>query len=276
MGTEERSDLIAYNGMRYAPENELGVVFLFGKMHKNLGFPEIDVVQPQFPDCWAYQRVGGGTRRVWIEFEFRSRSFKAHLSDLKGLHPERGLVVCWENNGPEVRKYADVIELKTAIGFGRRIWIQSTDPIYHKDLDNAPLRRRNSWRWTVSGRARPGDLVLMYRSGTKTEAKRYQADIGRLQSIANIYEVTSQPKRDKVWKWQAHIRQLVSLRVPIRLEHLRQDPYVSRAGWLRAQLFGRPDVSADWWRLAQIALALNPELRRNKKFLETCNPLPSA
>lgn len=129
MGAEERSDLIAYNGMRYAPENELGVVFLFGKMHKNLGFPEIDVVQPQFPDCWAYQRVGGGTRRIWIEFEFRSRSFKSHLADLKGLHPKRGLVVCWENDWPEVRRYADVIELKTAIGFGRRVWIQSTGPI---------------------------------------------------------------------------------------------------------------------------------------------------
>lgn len=26
--------------MRYAFENELGVVFLFGKLHKDLGFPE--------------------------------------------------------------------------------------------------------------------------------------------------------------------------------------------------------------------------------------------
>lgn len=217
MRIDDRSDLISFNGMRYAPENELGVVFLFGKMHRNLGFPEIDVVQPWFPDCWAFQRTGTGTRRVWIEFEFRTRSFKPHIPELKKLSPRRGYVVCWENDWPEVRKYADVIELKTAVGFGKRVWIQSTDPIYQRAIDDAPSRQRSTWTWTVSGRARPGDIVLMYRSGTQTEARRHDVDKSLLQSIANIYEVTSHPKRDKKWKWQAHVRQLVSLDTPFGL-----------------------------------------------------------
>ena len=268
---EERSDLIAFNGMRYAPENELGVVLLFGKIHRELGFPEIDVVQPWFPDCWAYQRTGRGTRKVWIEFEFRSRSFKSHLADLKKLRPRRGYVVCWENDWPEVRKYADVIELKTAVGFGKRVWIQSTDPIYQEALNDAPSRQRLTWRWTVSGRARPGDIVLMYRSGTKTDARHYEVDIALLQSIANIYEITSHPKRDKKWGWQAHVRQLASLRVPLRLTHMREDLYLSRAGWLRAQLFGRPEVTAEWWRLSQLIMEANPELRKNKRFISACN-----
>ena len=164
MRTEDRSDLIAFRGLRYAPENELGVVLLFGKIHSDLGFPEIDVIQRNFPDCWVYQKTNKGTKRIWIEFEFKSKSFKSHLEQLRHIRPKRGIVVCWEDNWPQLRKIADVIELKTAVGIGKKVWIQCTNPEYQSEIDDAPARRKQDWTWTVSPRARPKDIVLTNRS----------------------------------------------------------------------------------------------------------------
>ena len=271
MTKDERSDLIAFRGLRYAPENELGVVLLFGKIHRDLGFPEIDVIGAGFPDCWAYQKTTRGTRRIWIEFEFRTRSFKTHAQRLRSMKPKRGIVVCWEHNWPYVEKYADVIELKTAVGFGKRVWLQCTNPEYQGRLNDAPMRRNTQFALTASARARPNDIVLMYRSGTKREARRYEVDEALLQSITNIYEVTSLPERDKKWGRSAYVRQVRLLREPLRLEHLREDIYLKNAGWVRARLQGRPEVTAHWWRLLQLILQMNPELRKDKKFLSTCD-----
>jgi hypothetical protein len=270
MKTTERSDLIAYKGLRHAPENELGVVLLFGKIHRDLGFPEIDVIHPSFPDCWAYQRTRRGTRRVWIEFEFRSRSFKAHTGQLRALNPRRGVIVCWENDWPDAERFADVIELKTAVGFGKRVWIQCTGPKYQGGLDYAPARAKRDWEWTVSNRARPGDIVLMYRSGTRADARREEVDETRLQSIANIFEVKSIPRADKDWGRSAQVGQLARLREPLRLQHLKEDMFLKNVGWMRARLQGRPEVTAHWWRLQQLILQMNPALRKNRKFMSAC------
>jgi mRNA interferase RelE/StbE len=221
-----RSDLIAFDGLRYAPENELGVVLLFGKLHKTLGFPEFDAIQPSFPDCWAFQKTVSGTRPVWIEFEFRSHSFKSHAKRLRALKPKRGIVVCWEHDWLGAEKYADIIELKTAVGYGKRVWIQCTNPEYQGGLDEAPRRRKTRWEWTVAPRARPRDIVLLYRSGAKASARHYGVDESLLQSVANIYEVTSLPQSEKKWGQFAYVRQLALLREPLRLEHLREDMYL--------------------------------------------------
>ncbi len=178
--------------------------------------------------------------------------------------------MCWENDWPEAQKYADVIELKTAVGFGKRIWIQCTGPRYQGGLDAAPTRNKTNWTWTVAPRARPGDLILMYRSGTRRDAKRYKVKDTLLQSIANIYEVTSLPKPDNEWGRFANVRQLVILPEPLRLEHLKNDAYLKDTSWVRAKLRGRPDVTAHWWRIRQLILAMNPALRRNKRFLSAC------
>jgi hypothetical protein len=39
--------------MNYAPENEMGVVFLFSHLARKIGH-EIDVIRPGCPDCVAY------------------------------------------------------------------------------------------------------------------------------------------------------------------------------------------------------------------------------
>jgi hypothetical protein len=56
-----------------APTNEMGVVFLFGTLAKELGFMVIRL-QSGFPDCEAFREVEPG-RWQWvrIEFEYESR-----------------------------------------------------------------------------------------------------------------------------------------------------------------------------------------------------------
>lgn len=267
MKRPERSGLIAFDGLRYAPENELGVVLLFGKIHRTLGFPEIEAIKPSFPDCWACQKTASGIRTVWIEFEFRSQGFQAHAKRMPRLKPKRGVIVCWEHDWLGAEKYADVIELRTAIGLGKRVWIQSTLPEYQGGLDEAPRRRKREWKWTVAPQARPGDIMLMYRSGTRASARKHKVDESLLQSIANVYQITSLPQSDKKWGRSAYVRQLALLREPLRLAHLRDDMYLRAVPWLRARLQGRPDVTAQWWRIRQLILSMNPSLRRDRAFL---------
>lgn len=45
--------------IRYAPANELGVIFLFAHLAKRWRL-RIDAIQPGYPDCIAYQKIQGG------------------------------------------------------------------------------------------------------------------------------------------------------------------------------------------------------------------------
>ncbi|HKW74099.1 MAG TPA: hypothetical protein VJN64_01115 [Terriglobales bacterium] len=82
-----------------APQNEMGVVFLFGVMARELGFVVLKI-RPGFPDCIALRRLGSGKWQwVRIEFEFESKSFVWHGHDPN----ECDLIVCWENTGRSVR-----------------------------------------------------------------------------------------------------------------------------------------------------------------------------
>lgn len=49
--------------LRYAPTNELGVVFLFSHLCRRMQL-HVESVQAGFPDCIALQRVGGQERRI--------------------------------------------------------------------------------------------------------------------------------------------------------------------------------------------------------------------
>lgn len=262
----ERSEPIAIEGVQHAPENEAGVILLFAKLHKKIGFPIIDRIQDRFPDCYAYRRTPNGTRRIWIEFEYRSNAFKKHLRQLKGVRPKKGVIVCWHHDWLGCERHAEVIELRTRIGLGRHVWLQSTLPSHQGGLDAAPSMKRNRWSWSVSGRARPGDLVLMWRAGTKAGARRENVDEDLLHSFANIFEVTTRPWRDRRWGWQANVRQLALLRNPLRLGALRADRILSRTPWMKFSLQGRWDVTPYWWRLSELIARLNPELKKNQRF----------
>jgi hypothetical protein len=82
---------IGFHGLRHAPTNELGVVFLFGMLAEELGFV-VESVQSGFPDCDAKLKQSDGSYEgVRIEFEYKSRSFERDGHNTN----ECDLIVCW-------------------------------------------------------------------------------------------------------------------------------------------------------------------------------------
>ncbi len=99
----------SFRGLQFAPTNELGVVFLFGIVARELGFT-VEAVQSKFPDCRAKERVPGRAakwRDARIEFEYKSSNFD-HAPD--GVD----IVVCWEHDWTKC-PVKRVIELKSKI-----------------------------------------------------------------------------------------------------------------------------------------------------------------
>jgi hypothetical protein len=84
------SELLQGAPLRYAPNNEMGVVFLFSHLYRRMQL-HVESVQAGFPDCIALQRVGGKERRIRIEFEFRSSNFRAHGHPPDGCDCVQGL-----------------------------------------------------------------------------------------------------------------------------------------------------------------------------------------
>jgi hypothetical protein len=102
---------IDFRGLRHAPINEQGVVFLFGMVSYDLDFI-VEAVHASYPDCEAKRcidRRKGRWQRVRIEFEFRSRTLKDHGHDPSGCD----LIVCWEHNWAECS--LEVVELRKVI-----------------------------------------------------------------------------------------------------------------------------------------------------------------
>lgn len=102
---------INFRGLRHAPTNEQGVVYLFGMVSSELGLI-VEAVQAAYPDCEAKRCVDNRRdrwQRVRIEFEFVSSNFREHGHDPAGCD----LIVCWEHNWPECP--LEVIELRSVI-----------------------------------------------------------------------------------------------------------------------------------------------------------------
>ena len=95
--------------MRWTPTNEMGVVALFIEFRKELGFPLIEFIRPNFPDAAVWEAASKGHIRRCIEFEFRSSGYKSHLKSTRKCH----YVVCWDHNWKDCP--IPVIELKKEI-----------------------------------------------------------------------------------------------------------------------------------------------------------------
>jgi hypothetical protein len=95
----EYGEPIDFLGLRHAPLNEQGVVYLFGMLSKNLGFI-IEAIRTDFPDCEGKRQIPGKQgrwERVAIEFEYRSSQFKEH-----GHNPDEcDVIICWEDDWEE-------------------------------------------------------------------------------------------------------------------------------------------------------------------------------
>lgn len=77
---------IDFRGLRFAPVNEQGVVYLFGMISRELGFL-IESIRTEYPDCEGKRCVNERESRwehVLIEFEYKSSRFQEH-----GHSPDR-------------------------------------------------------------------------------------------------------------------------------------------------------------------------------------------
>ncbi len=108
--------------LAHAPTNEMGVVFLFGVLVRELGYI-VTLLQSEFPDCEALRQVMSGKwQRLRIEFEFESRNFLKHGHRVEGCD----MIVCWKHNWPECP--LEVLELSKVMGkFLPLIWAENTD-----------------------------------------------------------------------------------------------------------------------------------------------------
>jgi len=104
----EYGEPIEFLGLRHAPINEQGVVYLFGKLSEQLGFI-IEAIRSEFPDCEGKRQIRGKNgrwERVSIEFEYKSSQFKDHGHKVE----ECDIIVCWEDDWEDCP--LEVISLK--------------------------------------------------------------------------------------------------------------------------------------------------------------------
>lgn len=168
MAMAERSivgDLINFRGLVYAPLNEQGVVFLFGKVAHDLNM-YVEEIKPGFPDCIGRRFVGKGWERVRIEFEFKSSNFQTH-----GHNPsECDIIVCWEHDWKTCP--IEVIELGSEI----------------RQLENSPIER--------PGALDPGVKDVVTRIAT------ILTNVGARPEVKQWYETLFERVRDReprVW-----------------------------------------------------------------------------
>jgi hypothetical protein len=147
------TEVLERGPLQYAPQNELGVVFLFSAIAPKLRL-KVERIQPGFPDCVGYQKAGFGDKKIRIEFEYRSSSFRAHKHKAAGCD----WIVCWEHDWPEVPPRIKVVELRRHFGLGFKVWIQGVIGKGQQEW----LPTVNHAHWGLSKRTSPGDLLLMY------------------------------------------------------------------------------------------------------------------
>lgn len=109
MEMAEFGELIDFRGLRHAPINENGVIYLFGMVSHELGFM-VEAVHAAFPDCEAKRHIGENRyQRVRIKFEYNSGSFVSNGHDPAGAD----MIVCWIHDWHDCP--LEVLELKSAI-----------------------------------------------------------------------------------------------------------------------------------------------------------------
>jgi hypothetical protein len=220
--------------MQYAPTNEQGVVFLFSHLLKKYRLT-IETIRTGFPDCIAWQKVGGESKKVRIEFEYKSLNFKTHG------HSSRRCdwIVCWEHNWADAPKHLQIVELRKEYGLGFNVWILPVNDPYKANLDG-------SWRsgnWSVPGRAHKGDLILFYH--TRPDS-----------CIRDIFVVAS-----SVFRRARRIGK-GPLKAPVFLDDLRRDRILKTSGFVRGDMQGRPNASEYWPYLHEMLVKRNPDFRK--------------
>jgi len=106
-------ELLNFRGLRFAPLNQHGVIYLFGMISQELGFI-IEAIRPGFPAAEGKRCVDKEKNRwehVRIEFEFRSSFFRERGHD----DDECDLIVCWHHDWEDCP--VEVLELNSTIKY---------------------------------------------------------------------------------------------------------------------------------------------------------------
>lgn len=244
-GIKSQSEVIEGAPLRYAPENELGVVFLFAHLARKWRV-RIDAIRSHYPDCIAYQKIQGKEKRIRIEFEYQSKNFKTHRHD----SAKCDWIVCWEHNWPDAPNTLQIIELRKEFGLGFNVWIMPTNDPYKKELDSC----NSSDSWSLPSQCHKGDLLLYY--FTRPD-----------QCIRNIFVATERSKKVIAsWKkgkdYMGPIRRVVSLKSPIFFEDLQNHRVLRTAHFVRNQMQGRPNATEYWPYLYDLIVKRNPSVNK--------------
>ena len=117
--------LINFRGLVYAPTNEQGVVFLFGKTAHEFGM-HVELIRTGYPDCIAKRYIGKDKwEEIKIEFEFRSFDFFRHKHKIE----DADMIVCWEHDWTECPKTIEILELKNEITKLENISVEAPEKI---------------------------------------------------------------------------------------------------------------------------------------------------
>lgn len=208
------------------------MVFLFATLAGKLQF-RIEKIGAAYPDCIAYRHVGDSEKRVRIEFEFRSSSFKLHKHDPKLCD----CIICWHHDCPTIPRRIEVIELKRYFGVPFKIWIQGAIKNQWASLD-----KHKRMKWALSTRVTDDDLVLMYRCYPEC-------------CITDLFRVTDARLQPGTPGWKkggkanfGEIRRLCRLDSPIFLSEMRNNKVLRTSPFVRSNMQGRGGLLvSEYW-----------------------------
>ena len=240
-------DILENAPLHYAPRNELGVVFLFSHLLRKLRL-SIHEIRPQFPDCIAYQKVGGGQKKIRIEFEYKSSNFKTQRHNPKGCD----WIVCWEHNWHDLPKNLTVIELKREFGLGFNVWVQSVRPDSLNENGDSISEMNYCDGWSVPSLAHKGDLIIFYNK---------KPDM----CIKNLFKLDGKliiDDNSDYGKYYAPIRRVCHLPSPIFLEDLQNHRILKTASFMRGNIQSRYNVTEYWPYLYEKIVRRNPSIKK--------------
>jgi hypothetical protein len=229
--------------LEFAPENEQGVVYLFSHWAGENAY-KIEDIRPWFPDCIA---VKNG-RHVRIEFEYRSSGFKSHLNRARTKNCD--ILVCWIHNWPAVPSWLDVIELRQEYGMGFNVWVHPINEPYASEQ-----RKLKRTRWSVPRNARPGDLVLDY----KTAPNQFLDDAWKVTTDVAPGRASYKPGTG----YFADIRRVCRFNAPIHLSQLQEHPVLRTSGFVRGNIRGAYKITSDWPQVYRVLTDRNPSCRND-------------
>jgi hypothetical protein len=229
--------------MRREPRNEQGVVALFASICESKYNLRIEDIQAGYPDCTAVKRNG---HRVRIEFEFESSRF--NHQDLRACD----WVVCWIDNakrGERWRKKLKVIELRDQFPeLGSEVWLQPYRP---GNADALPAAGKKSYGWTVPSQARKGDLLLVYRSGSKA-------------AITAILDLQTTAEYDRRHSWgagyQACVKKVFDLPNPVSRGACMSEPDLQTLSFFQRPTPRGRSVLAHWSAMERLMVQHNPRV----------------